>query len=298
MTKFEKVVYKNEFGEITFSNINPPLFIYSGEGFDGLEGDIVNNTNPYFDGVQVLKQNLKERTLTLTCYYIVYSEEERKEIHNKLYKLFNPKAIGDLYLYTTTSERKASNVIVVQAPVFDREIESNTLDKLIKFQISFLKPNPYFEDLEENKKVFGNKFNMLEFVEEIPVTEKMIYADMNPTVIDNFKNIGDSNCPIKVVFKASGKVKNPYVVNIQTQEFIKINKIMEVGEAITITTEQGNKRVESVVNKVKTNIFNDLDIDSTFLHLYLGDNWLRVGADENEEVLETTITYTNYWSGI
>ena len=73
---------------------------------------------------------------------------------------------------------------------------------------------------------------------------------------------------------------------------------MSEGEEITVTTDIGSKRVESYLNGVTTNIFNDLDIHSSFMWLDIGDNVIRYDAEEMIEQLEVYIYYTNYYLGV
>ena len=73
---------------------------------------------------------------------------------------------------------------------------------------------------------------------------------------------------------------------------------MQAGEEITITTGIANKRVVSYLNGVTTNIFNELDIHSTFMWLDIGDNIIRYDAEELLEQLEVHLYYTNYYLGV
>ena len=73
---------------------------------------------------------------------------------------------------------------------------------------------------------------------------------------------------------------------------------MQEGEELTVTTHHGNKRVESYLNGVTKNIFNDLDINSTFMWLDVGDNVIRYDSDTMIKQLEVYIFYTNYYLGV
>ena len=100
------------------------------------------------------------------------------------------------------------------------------------------------------------------------------------------------------MFKAKSNVKNPSIYNVYTKEYIKLNYTMTTGEEIVITTHTGNKRVESYINGITTNIFNDLDIQSSFMWLDIGDNIIRYDAEDMIEQLEVYIYYTNYYLGV
>lgn len=291
-----KIIYKNERGISIELNRLGPLFLASVEGFSGIEAEPVSTTTPYQDGINISKNTLKERTLTLNCYLCIDTEQQRSILKRNLYNAFNPKLTGHMQIFTDADElRGASNLRVVQAPIFNDDYE--TSNELVEFQIQLIMPLPYFEDIGENYYIFGNDTPRFSFDLEI-VEDGIELSSKNSSSIMNLRNTGDAETPIRVVFKAKSNVINPSIYNIYTKEFIKINKTMEVGEEITITTNIGNKRVESLLNGETTNIFNLLDINSTFIWLDVGDNVIRYDADNLVEQLEVYIYYTNYYLGV
>lgn len=90
----------------------------------------------------------------------------------------------------------------------------------------------------------------------------------------------------------------PSLFNVNTREYFKINKIMEAGEVITVTTHFQNKRVELNKNGVISNAFNWIDFTSTFLQLDPGDNLFRYDADEGIDSLEVDIYYNPQYLGV
>ena len=291
-----KIVYENERGISIELNRDGPLFLFSVKGFDGLEADVVSSKSAYQDGVSISKTVLKDRVLTLNCYLEVYNEQQRYILKRKLYNAFNPKLKGHMKIYTDSSQlRGASNLRVIQAPIFDDDYES--LNELVGFQIQLSMPLPYFEDINENRVDFGNDIGNFCFDLEIEEEGKEL-SIKNNSIVANISNIGDAETPIKVVFKAKAGVKNPSIYNAYTKEYIKINHTMQEGEEIIVTTHKGNKRVESYLNGVTTNIFNDLDLGSSFIWLDVGDNVIRYDAETMIEQLEVYIYYTNYYLGV
>lgn len=291
-----KIIYENERGISIELNRDGPLFLFKPEGFDGLESEIVSSQSAYQDGISISKTILKDRVLTLNCYLQVDNEQQRYILKRKLYNAFNPKLKGYLKIYTDAEQlRGASNLRVIQAPLFDDDYES--LNEIVSFQIQLAMPLPYFEDINENRVDFGNDIGNFFFDLEIEEEGKELSVKNN-SIVANILNQGDAETPLKVVFKAKSNVKNPSIYNVYTKEFIKINKTMQAGEEITVTTDIGNKRVESFLNGVTTNIFNDLDIHSSFMWLDVGDNIIRYDAEEMIEQLEVYIYYTNYYLGV
>ena len=291
-----KIIYENERGISIELNREGPLFLSSVEGFGGLEADIVSSKSAYQDGISISKTILKDRILTLNCYLSIDNEQQRYILKKKLYNAFNPKIKGHIKIYTDAGQlRGASDLRVIQAPLFDDDYKG--LNDLVSFQIQLAMPLPYFEDLAENKVEFGSEVGNFFFDWELKEEGNELSIKNNSNVVNIF-NSGDCEVPLKLVFKASSNVKNPRIYNVYTKEFIKINKTMEAGEMIAITTNKGNKRVESILNGKTSNIFNNLDIQSDFMWLDIGDNVIAYDAEEMVEQLEVSIYYTNYYLGV
>ena len=291
-----KIIYENERGISIELNRDGPLFLFSVKGFDGLEADVVSSKNAYQDGISISKTILKDRVLTLNCYLEVDNEQQRYILKRKLYNTFNPKLKGHMKIYTDSNQlRGASNLRVIQAPVFDDDYKY--LNELVSFQIQLVMPLHYFEDINENRVDFGNDIGNFFFDLEIEEEGKEL-SIKNNSIVTNIFNAGDAESPLKVVFRAKSNVKNPQIYNVYTKKFIKVNKTMQSGEEITVTTGVGDKRVVSYLNGVTTNIFNLLDIQSSFMWLDIGDNIIRYDAEELLEQLEVHIYYTNYYLGV
>ena len=291
-----KIIYENERGISIELNREGPLFLSSVEGFGGLEADIVSSKSAYQDGISISKTILKDRILTLNCYLSIDNEQQRYILKKKLYNAFNPKVAGHIKIYTDAGQlRGASNLRVIQAPLFDDDYKG--LNDIVSFQIQLAMPLPYFEDLVENKVEFGSEVGNFFFDWELKEEGNELSIKNSSNVVNIFNN-GDCETPLKLVFKASSNVKNPRIYNVYTKEFIKINKTMEAGEMIAITTNKGNKRVESILNGKTSNIFNNLDIQSDFIWLDIGDNVIAYDAEEMIEQLEVNIYYTNYYLGV
>ncbi|MFB8985000.1 phage tail family protein, partial [Clostridioides difficile] len=104
---------------------------------------------------------------------------------------------------------------------------------------------------------------------------------------------------MKIQFKALATVDNPSLFNVNTREYIKINRTLEAGDLLEITTEFANKRIELVKsNYERINVFNWIDLDSEFLQLEVGDNLFRYDADVGIDNLEMSIYYNPLYLGV
>ena len=119
-----------------------------------------------------------------------------------------------------------------------------------------------------------------------------------PSVIVNVYNEGDVKSGMRIVFSAIGTVVNPSLLNVNTQEYIKVNAIMEAGDVITVNTEYGKKGATLTRAGETTDYFRHIDVDSTFMQLDIGDNVFRYDAEEGAAALEASIYHNNKYLGV
>jgi len=287
----EKLIYKNELGkslEISHSSV---FFLQKVEGLGAIKNIIYTQKSPNQDGVTVTKDSLDLRDITIEGS-INSTDREKVLAHRRiLLQTFNPKLKGRLE-YQLGEFKKEIDCKVEYAPILP-----HTDSKFKKFQIQLYCPNPFFKDTVESKEEIAIWRGSLEFPLEL--TEVGIETGYRESsLIVNIFNAGDVECGIKIQFKALATVANPSIVNVDTMEYFKINKTMEAGEIITVTTHFQNKRVELYKNGVVSNAFNWIDLESTFLQLDVGDNLLRYNADEGIDNLEVSIWHTPQYLGV
>lgn len=108
-------------------------------------------------------------------------------------------------------------------------------------------------------------------------------------------NIGDVECPLRVIFRASGDVEKPYIQNVESYELIRINKTLKSGDVLEITTGYGEKNV--YLNGKKAHQYLDF-LNSSWLQLKPGINLIKYGAENNLHNLECTVFYTPLYLGV
>ncbi len=84
-----------------------------------------------------------------------------------------------------------------------------------------------------------------EFPLEIP-SEGIEMGHRVSNLIVNINNTGAVPCGMRIQFKALATVVNPSLFNVNTREFIKINRTLSAGDVLEVTTEFSNKRIELV----------------------------------------------------
>jgi hypothetical protein len=285
------LTYINKLGaKLEFNNFAPfVLLSFSEKG----KVTIYNNKGMSQDGSTYLGSTIEISDKSLEIAIIADSEEQLILYRNKFNKVLNPK-LGEGYLvYKDDVKEIKTKCIIDTLPYF-----STVNNKINKCLLTFTSSNPFWMDLLETKSEVALWKGDFCFDLEIPEDTGIIIGHREPSLIVNVLNEGDVECGIRVEFKALATVINPSITNINTQEFIKVNKTMQAGEIISLTTHFGNKRINSIIGGVTSNAFNYIDVESTFLQLSTGDNLIRYNADENIDGLEATLYYTPQYLGV
>ncbi|OLS02878.1 phage tail family protein [Tissierella creatinophila] len=292
-TIHEKIIYKNAAGnsiEITYSF---PFFLQEFTGADGLDSEIHRIKSPNQDGFSVTGESLQGRSLQILGIIKANDKVESAKYRAKLIQVFNPKMEGTL-IYEYGDIKRQIRCKVEKAPIFQKK---DTSFKRQLFNIDLYCPNPFFTDAEESKEEIAIWQPAFEFALEI-AEEGIEMGYREPSLIVNIFNQGAVKSGMTIKFRALATLTNPSLFNVNTREYFKINKTMEAGEIITVTTHFQNKRVNLIKNNITSNAFNWIDLDSTFLKLDPGDNLFRYDAETGLDNLEVDIYHSPQYLGV
>lgn len=259
--------------------VDNPVLLYSNKGMLQDGETYINNT------LDVMEVDIHIALRGKTLGHV-------QALKDRLYKVFNPKIHQGELVY----KDKKVKCIINSVPVF-----SSNNDNLVEGIINLTAFNPYFTDTYMSSVDIALWQGTFHFPLIIPEDEGIIFGYREPNLIVNVENEGQVPTGMIIEFKAVGKVVNPSLFNINTREFIKINKTMTAGELITVNTNYGSKTVIQKLNGIETSIMNYLDVvggGDTFLQLDVGDNLFRYDADEGIDNLEVTIHYYNKYLGV
>lgn len=287
----KKLKYINALGaELELTNYAPFLLLsFTEKG----KVTIYNKKGMGQDGSSYLGNTIETSDKAIELAVIAQSEDELIHCRSRINKVFNPKNGEGYLVYTDDLKEIRSKCIIDSLPYFSTV--NTTVNKCL---ISLTACNPFWSDIIESKTDIALWQGDLEFDLEIPASNGVMIGHRELSLIVNVFNEGDVECGVRVEFKALAAVVNPSIINVNTQEFVKINKTMEAGELITLTTGFGNKRVESSLNGIVANAFNQIDFQSTFFQLDTGDNLFRYDAESGIDNLEVTIYYTPQYLGV
>ena len=264
--------------------------IISVEGLDYPEITTNTSSNAHYDGSDIDSQKAEKRIITIQADYVkdINKEVERQ----KLISFFNFKNSGTLIIEYSNLIRS----IDYRITDFKSNI-SNVHDKLT-FEVELLCCNPYLNEIDEIRVDIAKWIGSFHFPLTITADKPIVMGYRSPSKIVNIFNGGDMESGLIIEMKATGEVVNPQILNVNSLEFLKINRTLVSGEIIRINTNQGNKKIIDILDKAESNIMNYLDIGSTFLKLYKGDNLFKYTASSGEDNLEVSIYYNPSYLGV
>jgi hypothetical protein len=286
-----KLTYTNSRGQSVELNSSGPFYL---SDFDTgtPKTTMLTSKAPGQDGVTREDTIFDERSPVANGAVIGISFEDTLIKRKWLCSVLNPKLMGVL-IYENDTETYKINCTVQEIPTF-----KNGDSIAQEFQIQFYCPDPYWKAIDEIKEEMADWVGDFEFTFEIPNDTGIEMGHRMSTLIANCFNNGDIECGIKVEFTALASVVNPSILNVYTQEFIKVKRTLAAGDKIVINTEFGNKKVEMIHDGISTNVFNYIDLQTTFLQLEPGDNLLRYDAESGIDNLEVAIYFTPKYVGV
>lgn len=220
-----------------------------------------------------------------------YDEIQMDGKRSNMYAVFNPE-LNPLRLEITLSDSKEYYLLasLQNAPIMPPDgANNNTAWQRVLLQ--FIATDPYIYEKDARKVDIAKWVGAFEFPFISPVDEGFEVGRREQSMFVNALNAGQNRTGMLVRFRALATVTRPVLVNIDTQEELRLNFTMTKGDLIEVSTYDGNKTITLIQNNVKHNLFNAIDLSSYFLQLEPGDNIFRYDADAGVDNLEISLTY-------
>lgn len=282
----ESIVLENlSIGTSLPINISNREYVLDSADFGTIQSS--RNTYKYINqvGVYVTGTTLESRTINIIGWVVADSQADMTRRKNFLNRFVNP--LQQLRLHY---EEYQIDGIPTKTISYGTDISTNN-EVLCKFMISLFCPDPLFHTENGTNVLIADWLPKFHFPLIIPKDRGIIMGLRSPASIATLNNDGAMPCGFVVTFKASGTVKNPYILNILTQEKIRLVETMGADETLRVSTVPNNKTVKKISNGVETNAFNLLDLSSTFFSFPVGETYIRYGAEEGVVNLSVEVYY-------
>ena len=287
------LTYTNPSGT-TLTLSQTPYLITKLSGIDAPRLAVQEKFAPYQDGSTYIDALFQPRDIVVEGA-ISGSPVDLTDIataRRALVAALTPKSgIGTL-TYTWDGGSFAIAAIPVSSPVLPNKLATEPFQR---FQITFHCPDPYWRSVAATNLSVVYLGYSLEFpaggIEFVPGGILLSELGGIKGQMQNITIVGDVPSPVTLVFY--GPADNPKITNNTTGEYIRIEKTLATGEAITVTTDFGNKTV--TIGGV--NAMQYLDLSSIFFLLQPGINQLQFDEDGTNVGSSAAITYYDRYIG-
>lgn len=238
-------------------------------------------------GVYIDSTSLEERAVSIPGWVIGENFADMKDNMTVLNRLVNPQHELELTLFDQYVLRFKPDYSIKYATPYE---ENNEV--LCQFLIQGTCADPMFSTKSGILTQIAQILPKFHFPLIIPQGKGIILGLRQPDLLATIVNDGDIDTGMVIEFSCNTTVVNPSLLNVGTQEFVKINKTITPGETITVSTVSGNKYVRGYHDGQTENYFKYWDWDSTWLQMYRGVNVLKYDADEGVDGLSASVTFT------
>ncbi len=285
---YKRIVCESYLKEkITFTYVFP-FFLVSDDGFHEVSGTVSGIKSAFAIGENYIDTSVDKRVITL----VVAIRDNKIINRQKLYRLFPLRKKGTLYYYEEDIARKIGYVVEDIKPVKSKIYE--------QYQITLICHNPYFTDIENNVYQMATWKPCFKFKLSIPKATGIKFGTKNTTSMATIVNSSNIEFGMTITFTANDVVTNPSLFNVDTREELKIEKEMQVGDKIIVTTYRQNKNIVYIPAStgIEENINNLFVYGSKFLQIHTGSNTFRYNAEKNVDSLEAVIEYVTEYEAV
>lgn len=277
--------------ELILDMMSTPNYILKSVDWGTIKGTHYSYKYVNQAGATISNTSFETRTITIEGWIVASTSEQMDILKRKLNSFVNPQDAISLYYDEYVIQFFPDETVKYAVD------KSENNDAFCKFAITGTCPNPVFTNKNENISIFATTVGMFHF----PLTmsnslpEKgVVFGKRTESLIANVLNDGSIATGMRIVFKANGKVVNPRLINVNTQEYFALNKTMVADEEIEVNTNIGEKSIKGkIANASYSNYYMYKDIDSQWLQLDVGDNLFRYDAEQGLENLEIFVYYYN-----
>lgn len=271
--------------EVVFDFEFNPFFLVSIEGAYSVNNSVNTTENTMTDGSTFQGATGEQRNIVITAQMDSNYDDNR----DYLYKTFKRKSSGTLTHYQNGKTR-----------LIDYWVESVDIDDagvVRNIVISLICPDPMFRAPYEVVLEMAAWEDLLEwpheFLEEGEEFGRWISEQSKEAPNESeVEGVG-----LTITFTANGAVENPAIYHSEDNEFIKLNRTLQAGEIVIITTHDNDKHTYLMAGGEREDINYDLDDESEFIQLNSDKNTLIYSADSGAEYLEVEVRYLYLFEG-
>jgi hypothetical protein len=286
----QRIIFTNARGQSVELKSSAPFLLQSIDGLGDVDADIQTQKGPFQDGSTYIDSVLQERTISLQIAILATNKPTLLQQRQFLASIFNPKLGPGTLRYENGETVREIEAVPDGVPAFPsgRDNRGPIFQKSI---VNLLCPEPFWLDEFSTSEKMSYILGGLSF----PLRLGTSFAQKGFKKI--LQNQGDVATPVTIEFY--GPATNPVVWNRTTGEFIRVSRTLVETDKLVITTDFGKKSVTiENADGLKTNVFNWIDLESTFWQLVPGENIIEFGSDSDSTKSRIVISYKNRYLSV
>lgn len=237
-------------------------------------------------GVTIVGTSIGTREIEIKGWIIASTDDEMTQRKQAINKFFNPLHYMELYYSSYKIGFYCQNSVK-----YGNEMRENN-EKIVHFVIDGLAPDPYFHRVTNNYYDASSVKGMFHFplILKDNHTDSLVFSELKQTTMFEVYNWGHVPCGCKITFYArGGTVENPKIIDIDTQDFIQIDKTLERGEKIVINTNKGMRTITGTIRGVSSNYQRYKNIYSRWITLPIGLTNMNYSAEVGMDLLDVSV---------
>ncbi len=160
-----------------------------------------------------------------------------------------------------------------------------------RFTMLLYAPFPFFYSVDDAHYNIGEITPMFSFPVNYATPHK--FGERGTEKYTNVYNNGDIAVPFNVYMETFGTSANPLIVNLDTQEYLKLNGTLNTGDVANIYRDSNNiLRAELSTGGESVDILSWVDDGSTLFQLNPGDNIIAFDDDAGGGSLTVKFTFS------
>lgn len=160
-----------------------------------------------------------------------------------------------------------------------------------RFTMLLYAPFPFFYSVDDAHFNIGETVPTFSFPINYATPHK--FGERGVEKYTNVYNSGDIAVPFNVYMETSSTSVNPSIVNLDTQEYLKLNGTLTVGDVANIYRDSNNiLRAELTADGEVIDILSWIDDGSTLFQLNPGDNIIAFDDDDGGSNLTVKFTFS------
>lgn len=273
------IEYKSERGKSIVFTAKTGFFLRSFSLLSGLSVSV--NTSQSIDQIGETVDSLL--VPAKSCTVSGFIQGDGTEGKKQLIDVIRPLEKGTI----TVNNEYRIDVVVSDAPTVSRE------RMFPSFDFGVTAPYPFwYKVAATTTPVFGSvgTFRFPWCIAK-PYRFGVVVKSFFSTIVNN----GQVPTFFDLDITANGEAKNPVFTNVDTGDFLKLNKTFAVGERASISISPDGV---SAVSSLAGDIQGLIDIESTLFSFPPGETVMKYDAEENRENLTITLTLADKFSGV